>query len=265
MVYGTMRQVTSEGVTGTLCQPVADVLAQLAANGGRNVGTIGNATHLWNNGAPRTVANRRHGDHTPWSADGPAGFVMAVDVKSLPGLSPVDLWHRFVTPCVKAGLYPEFKYGISDYVLRDSRPPFNMRDQKGGDGPGWLHLSFRPSHVRAHSTLIADAVAWDKAGRPSPVAFVKRLRTPPKPPPKEPAVSQPKYDTFKDWYGDWFGPVQSLIHWWTKTRPVELTANTGRDQKLADLRDDVDAVSTNLESLEARVAALEPQNGAPKS
>lgn len=176
--YGTMRKVTSEGVTGTLSQPVADVVAQLAAHGGRNVGTIGNADHLWDGGSPRTVANRRHGDHTPWSGDGPAGYIMAVDVKSLPGISPVDLWHKFVTPAVKAGLYPEFKYGISDYVLRDSRPPFNMRDQKGGDGPGWLHLSFRPSHYKKHSTVIEDAVAWHKAGRPDPVTFVKRLRDP---------------------------------------------------------------------------------------
>lgn len=265
MVYGTMRKVTSEGVTGTLCQPVADVLAQLAANGGRDIGTIGNATHLWNNGAPRTAANRRHGDHTPWSTDGPAGFVMAVDVKSLPGITPVDLWHLFVTPCVKAGLYPEFKYGISDYVLRDSRPPFNMRDQKGSDGPGWLHLSFRPSHVRAHSTLIDDAVAWNKAGRPSPVTFVKRLRTPPKPPPKEPPVPQPKYADFKSWYGDWFGPVQSLIHWWTKARQYELTATAVQNQQLTELRTAVDALSTTAVSLAARVAALESQNGAPTS
>lgn len=176
--YGTMRKVTSEGVTGTLSQPVADVVAQLAAHGGRNVGTIGNADHLWDGGSPRTVANRRHGDHTPWSSDGPAGYIMAVDVKSLPGISPVDLWHRFVTPCVKAGLYPEFKYGISDYVLRDSRAPFNMRDQKGGDGPGWLHLSFRPSHYKKHSAIIEDAVAWHKAGRPNPVTFVNNRRNP---------------------------------------------------------------------------------------
>lgn len=176
--YGTMQKVTSEGVTGTLSQPVADVVAQLAAHGGRNVGTIGNASHLWDGGSPRTAANRRHGDHTPWSSDGPASYIMAVDVKSLPGISPVDLWHKFVTPAVKAGLYPEFKYGISDFVLRDSRPPFNMRNQPGTDGPGWLHLSFRPSHYKKHSTIVEDAVAWHKAGRPNPVTFVKTLRNP---------------------------------------------------------------------------------------
>jgi hypothetical protein len=112
---------------------------------------------------------------------------------------------------------------------------------------------------------------WSTTGKSDPSfnmdtfrAQTRALAFPPPPePPKEPAVPQPKYDTFKDWYGDWFGPVQSLIHWWTKTRPVEQTANTARDQKLADLRDDVDAVSTNLEALEARVAALEPTPSDP--
>jgi hypothetical protein len=134
---------------------------------------------------------------------------------------------------VKAGLYPEFKYGISDYVLRDSRAPFNMRDQKGGDGPGWLHLSFRPSHVKKHSTLIADAVAWHKAGRPSPVTFVKRLRNP-----KGATVA----------VGSW----QRRLEWLYKSAPIFIRRDKEHDERIA-------ALTKSVELLMARVEAVEKE------
>jgi hypothetical protein len=100
---------------------------------------------------------------------------------------------------------------------------------------------------------------------PGMVARARAIVNPPPAPPKEPAVPQPKYDDFKSWYADWFGPVQSLIHWWTKIRPVEQTATAVQNQQLTELRTAVDALSTTAVSLAARVAALESQNGAPTS
>jgi hypothetical protein len=177
-VRRTLPTVTSCGVTGTLIQPVADLAAQLVTCWGHNLGTIGNAEHLWNGGTPRAVANRRHGDHTPWSADGSPGFIYAIDIGQVPGLAPYDLLTRFLVPTVRAHLYPEYKYGISGFELYDARPRFGMRKQAGGDGFDHCHLSFMPDAIRRRSTILTDAVLWHRVGRPNPVAFVQRLRDP---------------------------------------------------------------------------------------
>jgi GH25 family lysozyme M1 (1,4-beta-N-acetylmuramidase) len=250
--YGTMRQVMSEGVPGTLTQPVADLMAQLAKAGGAHIGNIGNASHLWNNGSPRTVANRRHGDHTPWSSDGPSGYVKALDVKSIPGITPHHLLTRFLVPTVKAGLYPEYKYGISGYELYDSRPPFNMRKQPGGDGFGHCHLSFRADSTRRHSTIVEDAVAWHAAGRPDPVTFVKNRRAPKEPPmPPDPdRGDMTKYPSYAKWYSRWGGRTQSVLGWFDKGR-VRLTEQV--ETNIASL----ETLATRIEDLEERVTLLE--------
>lgn len=185
MTFGTIRPATSCGVTGWLAQPVVDLEAQITAAHGVSMGTIGDASHLWNNGSPRTVANRRHGDHTPWSSDGAPGWVTAIDIGALPGISPTDL-RAFALAGAKAGLYPEIKYLVGNNVLNDGRAPWHWKNQYGGDGPDHLHVSFNPGAVRSHSVLVDEAVAWNAARRPDPVTFVRARRrgAVPRPPAK---------------------------------------------------------------------------------
>jgi hypothetical protein len=79
---------------------------------------------------------------------------------------------------------------------------------------------------------------------------------------KELNVSDPgggdlrKYPNFKAWYAPWGGDVQSLIYWFTQTRPRELRAEDAQNRKVGKLRGDMDAASTDLQSLDARLTEL---------
>lgn len=149
-------------------QPIKELAAQLRAVGGRNAGVIGDLSHLSGSG-----------DHTPWSSDGPPGVVKAIDIGDggAIALNPVDMAENFLVPRLRARysggpvLHPEVKYILTNYHLWDTRAPWNMRQQVGGDGPDHLHISVLASAVNAHSTIVSDYLAWRAAGRPNPVTF----------------------------------------------------------------------------------------------
>jgi hypothetical protein len=229
--YGKMATVSMAGVSGRIIQPVADLKAQIADCHGRFMGDIGDKFHLWNDGFPQTVVNRRHGDHTPWSADGSGGWIYAIDVGPLPRLPPHEFLTEFLVPCVRKGLYPEYKYGISGFELYDRRPQFGMRRQKGTDGFDHCHLSFMPNARYRHSRIVWDAVLWQSHGRPDPVDFVRTIHNP----------------LHREDFMNFFSKAMT-----TRIKGAVILAETERDWRKRQQQ-----VETEVAGLKARIAALE--------
>ena len=153
-------------------QPVIDSMAQFAARGGVAYG-LGDSAH-WTGS----------GDHISINNDHP-GWITAVDLMSKSGLfSAPDFFHNFLVPAVAAEfsggpvLYPELKYAISDYELRDRRPAYDWRKQSGGDGPDHVHLSFT-NNFTAHTNVVDEYFAWLADGRKPVVAWLIGYRADP--------------------------------------------------------------------------------------
>lgn len=137
-------------VNYTLAVPVALSRAtSLATKTGTWLGDLGNAEHLWNGGVP--AAGKRHGDHTPWSSDGPAGVVKAFD------------WHpddpaRFRTwwiAALKSG-----RYGSTVKFSNLEGRQYGPRGQdQGSSTDEHLHCSFQPGAVNSKTDIIADYLA----------------------------------------------------------------------------------------------------------
>jgi hypothetical protein len=145
-----------------------------------------------------------------------------------------------------AGLYAEYKYGISDWELRDARAPWNMKKQAGGDGPDHLHLSFMPNAVKSRCSMIAEAIKWNVAGRPPAVEFVKKLRGMPMPGQGD----LKKYPTWESWFRPWGDEIQMMINDW------RYRANP-RDAAISALQADVTALKSALSTAQDNIVELQ--------
>lgn len=154
------------GVSYTIAQPCLDLAAQIKAAGIANLGIIGDLSH-----------QAGCGDHVPWACTGHYGWVTAIDIGwggtlNSRRLSPA-LLRQYLLPRLRAHTWEfyQIKYIITGYVLNDTRAPYNLKDQTGGDGPDHMHISFLNSAVKSHCSLISDFIAWVKADCPNPVTF----------------------------------------------------------------------------------------------
>jgi hypothetical protein len=154
-------QVVLKGVTirYRLATPVALSKATVAAkDAGTWLGDIGNEQHQWNGGDPN--GGRRHGDHTAWSSDGPAGVVKAFD------------WHpdnlaRFRTwwlTQLRAGRYAA-AVKFSNLAGRQYGPRGQLN---GRSDDAHFHCSFAPGAATKKVDVIADYLADVAKGTPKP-------------------------------------------------------------------------------------------------
>jgi len=154
------------GVSYQIAQPCTDLASQMKAAGIQNLGIVGDLSH-----------QAGSGDHVPWASTGHYGWITAIDIGwggTLNGrrLTPA-LLRQYLLPRLRAHTWEfyQIKYIITNYILNDTRSPYNLKDQTGGDGPDHMHISFLNTAIRSHCSLISDFVAWVKAGCPNPVTF----------------------------------------------------------------------------------------------
>jgi len=154
------------GVSYAIAQPCLDLAAQMKALGIQNLGIVGDLSH-----------QAGCGDHVPWQCTGHYGKITAIDIGwggTVNGvrLTPA-LLRRYLLPRLRAHTWEfyQIKYIITNYLLNDTRAPYNLKDQTGGDGPDHMHISFLNSAFSARCALLTDFVAWVRAGQPNPVTF----------------------------------------------------------------------------------------------
>lgn len=154
------------GVSYSIAQPCLDLAAQLKAAGIANLGIEGDLAH-----------QAGCGDHVPWECTGHFHWITAIDIGWGPVVNGVRLTpallRQYLLPRLRAHTWEFYmiKYIITNYILNDTRPEYGLRDQKGGDGPDHMHISFLNSAIGKRCTLIQDFVAWVRAGMPDPVTF----------------------------------------------------------------------------------------------
>lgn len=119
------------------------------------------------------------GDHISINNDHP-GWITAIDVMDGPEFDAPETMHGFLVPTVASTMdysqgyctrYPELKYVICDYELRDTRKPYNWSKQSGGDGPDHVHLSFR-NNYSLHSQILAESFGETVTNQGADMAMV---------------------------------------------------------------------------------------------
>lgn len=168
-------QIVLKGIpiTYRLAIPVALSRATVEAHKcGRWLGDMGNEDHQWNDGNPH--AGRRHGDHTAWSSDGPAGTVKAFDWKP-DNVARFRTW--WLAQC-RAGRYASL-IKFSNLAGRQ----YGARGESNGTSDdAHFHVSFRPSAVTKRVDVIHDYLV-DTAKKPAPAPA-------PKPPQEEDQMNE---------------------------------------------------------------------------
>lgn len=158
-----------DGVSYEIAQPCLDTAAQMKVAGIENLGIVGDVSH-----------QAGCGDHVPWDCTGHPGWITAIDIGwggTINGtrITPA-LLRLYLLPRLRAHTWEFYvvKYIITNYLLNDTRWPYNLKDQTGGDGPDHMHISWLNSAIHKRVTLIQDFIAWVKAGMPNPVTFNPR-------------------------------------------------------------------------------------------
>jgi hypothetical protein len=117
---------------------------------GQWLGDMGNATHQWNEGDPDL--GRRHGDHTAWSSDGPAGVVKAFDWKPPDEAAGMVRFKTWLLPQLRAGRYR----GVCKFINLNNGQYSGTGAYQGWSGDDHLHWSYLSTAAKSAVNPLED-------------------------------------------------------------------------------------------------------------